>query len=159
MNVLFVCTHNACRSILAEAITRALAGPRIRVASAGSDPAGRVHPLTIEFLQAAGYPIGGLHSKGLSELGDFEPDVVITVCDSAASEACPVWLAGDAIRIHWSLPDPSHLRGSDAERRAMFGTVAATLSNRISALLERPFETLDEPDLARLFDDLASHQA
>jgi len=154
MNLLFVCTHNACRSILAEAITRATAGDRIRVASAGSHPAGRIHPLTVQYLAASGLPADGLHSKGFGDLGDFRPDVVVTACDSAAKESCPVWLAYDAITVHWGLPDPSHLDGSPADREAAFQAVSHTLEARIRALLDGPFETMDSHALKRLLDSL-----
>lgn len=154
MNLLFVCTHNACRSILAEVITRELAGDRIQTASAGSQPAGRIHPLTVEFLQSTGYQTAGLRSKGFDDLDGFDPDVVITVCDSAAGEGCPVWLSRDALVVHWGLPDPSHLDGTDAERTAAFETVAGILRTRIGALLNEPFESLDSAALNRVLQSL-----
>lgn len=156
MNLLFVCTHNACRSILAETITRSLAGGRIGVASAGSQPAGVIHPLTVEFLQSRGYPTDSLRSKGFDDLGDFKPDVVITVCDSAANESCPVWLRNDAISVHWGLPDPSHLAGTAAERSAAFMSVAEVLKSRMAALLREPFETMDSSALMRLLNSLGA---
>lgn len=155
MKFLFICTHNACRSILAEAITRRLAGGRIEVASAGSQPAGRIHPSTLAYLQATDFPTGDLRSKGFDDLTGFRPDVVITVCDSAASESCPVWLTDDAITVHWGLPDPSHMQGTDAERMAAFGSVAGTIDARVSALLAEPFETMDRPALEQLLTALA----
>ena len=154
MNLLYVCTHNACRSILAEVVTRKLAGDRIAVASAGSDPAGRIHPLTIEFLESIGQPVAELRSKGFDDLGEFKPDVVITVCDSAANEVCPVWLTSEAITAHWGLPDPSHMNGTDAERIAAFRSVADTLAGRVEGLLSRPFESMDEAELKRLLHTL-----
>ena len=157
MKLLFICTHNACRSILAEAITRRLAGERIEVASAGSEPAGRVHPLTERFLKRHGYPTKNLHSKGFDDLGEFCPDVVITVCDSAAQESCPVWLSRDVVTAHWGLPDPSHLAGSDADRDRAFEKVAAMLNDRIEGLLAQPFERMNEARLGELFRSL--HQA
>jgi arsenate reductase len=154
MNLLFVCTHNACRSILAETITRRLAGTRIDVASAGSAPSGRIHPLTVGHLKSGGYPVEGLRSKGFDDLGEFEPDAVITVCDRAANESCPVWLSENAVVAHWGLPDPSHLNGTDAEREAAFRTVTAELTTRIEALLRQPFESMDPAALKRLLDTL-----
>jgi arsenate reductase len=156
MNLLFVCTHNACRSILAETIGRALARDRIRVASAGSQPAGRIHPLTIEFLESGGYPTDALSSKSFDDLADFVPDVVITVCDSAANESCPVWLGNDAISAHWGLPDPSHMDGTAEERMAAFASVAGILKTRIAALLNEPFETMDRTALERLLNSLGN---
>ena len=154
MKLLFICTHNACRSILAEAITRKIAGDRIEVASAGSAPAGRIHPLTERFLKARGYPTEDLHSKGFDELGAFRPDVVITVCDSAARESCPVWLSRDVATAHWGLPDPSHLAGSDADRERAFDDVAQKLTARIQALLEQPFEGMDNAQLGSVLEAL-----
>lgn len=154
MNLLFVCTHNACRSILAETITRTLAGDRINVASAGSQPAGRIHPLTIEYLRSIGYRIEELQSKGFDDLGEFNPDVVITVCDSAAKESCPVFLRDNAITAHWGLPDPSHSDGTDPERIAAFQWAADTLKTRIEGLLNQPFESLDKAALKSLLDAL-----
>ena len=154
MNLLFVCTHNACRSILAESITRKLAANRIQVASAGSEPAGRVHPLTLEYLESSGLPAAGLRSKGFDDLGEFKPDVVITVCDSAANESCPAWISHRAITIHWGMPDPSHMNGTDAERQAAFQSVAETLESRINGLLSEPLESLTEAELSALLNRL-----
>ena len=154
MKLLFICTHNACRSILAEAITRKIAGDRIEVASAGSEPAGRVHPLTQRFLEAREYPAENLHSKGFDELGEFRPDVVITVCDSAAQESCPVWLSRDVVTAHWGMPDPSHVEGSDADRDRAFDNVARRLTVRVQALLEQPFEDMDDAQLGRVLEAL-----
>ena len=154
MNLLFVCTHNACRSVLAECITRKLASDRIAVASAGSEPAGRIHPLTLEYLRSIGQSVDGLRSKGFDDLGEFKPDVVITVCDRAANEACPVWISENAITPHWGLADPSHLEGTDAERQAAFESVTRTLTDRITGLLSEPFETMDILQLRELLDRL-----
>lgn len=149
MRLLFVCTHNACRSILGEVITRALGGDRIEAASAGSNPAGRVHPLTLNYLDAHGYSTAGLRSKSFADVQAFNPDAVITVCDRAANESCPVWLGG-AVKAHWGLPDPSHLEGSDEDRLAAFDVVRAIISRRIEALLQKPFEDLKAEQLALL---------
>jgi arsenate reductase len=134
-----------------------MAGSRIRAVSAGSQPAGRVHPLTIEYLKSAGFSTEELASKGFDDLGDFKPDVVITVCDRAANESCPAWLSNDAIRVHWGLPDPSHMEGSDAERTAAFESVAETLRARIAALLNEPLETMDSAALTGLLKSLGNH--
>lgn len=154
MNLLFVCTHNACRSILAETITRRLAGMRINVASAGSAPSGRIHPLTVRHLKSGAYPVEGLRSKGFDDLGEFNPDAVITVCDSAANESCPVWLGENAVIAHWGLTDPSHLDGTADEREAAFQLVTDTLTTRIESLLSQPFESMDQAALKRLLDTL-----
>lgn len=108
MKILYICTHNRCRSILCEAISNHLGQGKIVARSAGSQPVGEVHPLSLQYLQEAGIPIDGLHSQSWDEFEAFAPDIVITVCDSAANESCPVWF-GDSVKLHWGLQDPSKL--------------------------------------------------
>jgi len=132
MKILFLCTHNACRSILAESIARQIGSDVWTVASAGSDPAGRVHSDTLVELQARHFPVAGLHSKSWDDVQDFKPDVVITVCDQAAGESCPVWF-GRAIKAHWGLPDPTKL-ADPQERMQGFTQVISTLDFRLSIL-------------------------
>jgi arsenate reductase len=134
LKLLFICTHNRCRSILAEAIANHFFHGQIEAQSAGSQPAGEVHPLTLRYLHEAGIPTTGLASKSWDELEAFAPDIVITVCDSAAGESCPVWF-GKSRRLHWGLPDPSRATGSEEEIRAAFLAVMKTLEQRIRALL------------------------
>ncbi len=153
MKLLYLCTHNACRSILAEAITRRLSKGRIIVASAGSEPAGQVHPLTMHYLHAADYPTDGLNSKGWAEVKDFKPDVVITVCDQAAGESCPVWF-GNATKVHWGLTDPSQIKGSPADTAAAFASVINTLEVRINQLLSPTLDSLNKGELARLLEQI-----
>ena len=131
LKVLVLCTHNRCRSILFEAIARAEAGPEIIVHSAGSEPAGDVHPATLEALKRAGISTEGLRSEGWDSYEAWEPDVVITVCDRAAQEPCPLWL-GQAQRLHWGLPDPSLLEGT-AQSQA-FAEVIETIRGRLPDL-------------------------
>ena len=119
MKLLFLCTHNACRSILCEAIFNQLGNGTLQAKSAGSAPANDVHPLTLQNLQAAGYKTEGLSSKHSDALADFSPDAVITVCDSAAKESCPVYF-GPAVKAHWGLPDPSKMTGSEQEIEEVF---------------------------------------
>ncbi|MEZ5561988.1 MAG: arsenate reductase ArsC [Gammaproteobacteria bacterium] len=157
MNFLFACTHNACRSILAEVIGRELGKGRMETASAGSSPSGRVHPLALRHLALHGYGTQGLASKGFPDVQTFKPDVVITLCDRAAEESCPVWL-GNAARAHWGLPDPSHLEGPDEDRSAAFGAVIATLESRITRLLQSPFESLDSGQLTSLLQEIAEQE-
>jgi arsenate reductase len=145
VKILFLCTHNACRSILCEVIARELGGARIQAASAGSQPAGRIHPETLQALAARGYPSRGLSSKSIDDVQGFQPDWVITVCDRAAGESCPLWL-GDVPRVHWGLPDPSHIAGGRQLRVEAFARVIDTIEQRLRALLALPFETL--PDRA-----------
>lgn len=139
MKILYVCTHNRCRSILSEAITNHLSNGRIEAFSAGSHPAGEVHPLSLKYLEELGFPTEGLQSQSWDEFDKEQFDVVITVCDSAANETCPVWL-GDAINIHWGLPDPSKLQGSEVELREAFFQVIRTIELRVKKLLSLELE-------------------
>ena len=153
VKLLFLCTHNACRSVLCEVMGRKLGGDRLQTASAGSAPAGRIHPLTLRVLQGRGFDTAQLASQGIDELEGFAPDAVVTVCDSAARESCPIWL-GDAIKAHWGLPDPSHSEGTDADKLASFDPVLATIERRIKRLLEQPFETMERAELAQLLHEI-----
>lgn len=145
MKLLFLCIHNACRSILAEAITRKIAGDRLDVASAGSHPAGRVHPLTLQHLQQRNYSAESLTSQSWDDLKDFAPDIVITVCDSAAGETCPLWF-GDAVKVHWGLPDPTSQENA-AQVDALFEQVIHRIERRIQALMKIKFEQLSREQL------------
>ena len=122
MKLLFICTHNRCRSILSEAITNQRARGILTAASAGSAPVDAVHPLTLRFLQERGYDTAGLASQSWADLEAFEPDRVITVCDTAAGEACPLWMS-DVEKVHWGLPDPSRVDRDDETVRAAFMAV------------------------------------
>jgi arsenate reductase len=153
MKLLFICTHNRCRSILAEAITNHLGNGRLQARSAGSQPAGEVHPLTLKYLVEAGISTANLSSQSWDELENFEPDVVITVCDSAAGEQCPVWF-GKSVKVHWGLPDPSRVTGNEAEVKAAFSSVMHTLEKRIKALLELPTDNLDKEQIIATFNAL-----
>ena len=119
---MFICTHNRCRSILSEAITNQRARGILTAASAGSAPVDAVHPLTLRFLQERAYDTAGLASQSWVELESFEPDRVITVCDTAAGEACPLWMS-NVEKVHWGLPDPSRVDGDDETVRAAFMSV------------------------------------
>ncbi len=142
MKILYVCTHNRCRSIICEAVTNHLGRGRLKALSAGSEPAGEVHPLSLRYLREAGYPTAGLRSQSWDEFADSGVDLVITVCDSAAGEPCPLWL-GDTLTLHWGLADPSKLSGSEAEVAGAFHTTIAEVRRRVEAMLALPLETLD----------------
>ncbi len=133
MKILYVCTHNRCRSILSEAITNAQAGDVIEARSAGSQPAGEVHPLTLKYLAQAGIATHGLHSKSWDTLADFKPDVVITLCDAAAGESCPVWL-GQTLKLHWGLADPSRGAADDPRTGEAFATTIEIIAQRVERL-------------------------
>lgn len=138
MNILFLCTHNACRSILAEAIFRHVAaqlGIAVNVYSAGSAPRGQLHPLTLQYLTDWQISTTGLASKSWDNLPDVAPSLVITVCDQAAGESCPVWL-GKAVKAHWSLPDPTRPGLSKASQQQEFSALANTLQLRAEALFQ-----------------------
>lgn len=157
MKILFLCTHNACRSILAEAVARRLGGERWQVASAGSQPAGRVHPLTLRYLAEAGYEVADLKSKSWDELKGFQPDVFITVCDQAAGESCPIWF-GKALKVHWGLVDPSRVSGSEADVALAFSNTIALLERRLSSFLESDPDLLSPPDLQRILIRLGAEK-
>ena len=146
MNILILCTGNSCRSILAEATLNHLAPPDIRAISAGSQPAGYVHPKSLALLAREGISSEGLHSKSWDQL-PFTPDVVITVCASAAGETCPAYL-GPVLRAHWGVDDPAKATGSKAEIHAAFETAYRVLRARIEAFLALPADVLG--DKARL---------
>lgn len=133
MQILFLCTHNACRSILAEAIFNALAGEQISASSAGSHPADNVHPDTLNQLQQRNYAIDGLSTLSMDVAAAAPPDVVVTVCDKAADEACPVWL-DNTPRVHWGLPDPTHPIDNGQTTEQLFDEVIAELEKRALAL-------------------------
>ncbi len=147
LRILFLCTHNACRSIIAEATLRHLAQGRVVVASAGSDPSGRIHPDTFALLQREGIDVNELHSKSWDDVHDFNPDVVLTVCDQAAGEACPLWL-GKTAKVHWGVPDPSRTQDDPAARADAFNATYVRLRQRIEALLALSFEDAT-PDALR----------
>jgi arsenate reductase len=153
--VLFLCTGNSCRSILAEATFNALAGPEWRAMSAGSHPTGAVHPRSLAVLQREGISTEGLHSKSWADLPAI-PDLVITVCGNAAGETCPAYL-GSAVRAHWGVEDPAKATGSDAEIDAQFERAYRTLRARIEAFLKLPLDRLtqDREQLTAELDRIA----
>lgn len=141
MKILYICTHNRCRSILSEAITNHLASDVITAKSAGSQPVGQVHPLSLKYLAEAGIATDGLQSQSWDEFEAFAPDVVVTVCDSAAGETCPVWF-GKSVKVHWGLSDPSKLTGSDDDIADAFRDTISQISMRVNALkaiAEKPY--------------------
>ncbi|CAM3990932.1 arsenate reductase ArsC [Psychrobacter arenosus] len=137
LNILYICTHNRCRSALSEAITNQLGKGLLLAKSAGSQPAGEVHPLTLKYLTQAGYDIAGLTSNSWQDtayMGNFKPDVVITVCDNAAGESCPLWL-GAMPKLHWGLSDPSKDTMDEAKTAANFQQAIAAIEHRVEKLL------------------------
>lgn len=143
LNVLFLCTGNSARSILAEAILNHDGKDRFRAYSAGSNPTGTVNPWAIHTLETLGYPAEGYCSKSWNEFADGpEFDLIFTVCDSAAAESCPVW-PGRPTSAHWGIPDPAAVQGSDAEKAAAFLDAFGMLKRRIDLLLALPIASLE----------------
>lgn len=153
LNVLFLCTGNSARSILAEVMMNAMGAPRFKAWSAGSHPNGTVNPFAIELLQKNRLPVEGLRSKSWDEFaapGAPELDFVFTVCDSAAGEVCPFW-PGQPITAHWGVEDPAAVEGSDEDKRKAFFNAYNRLHNRIQLFLNLPLTKLDRVSLtARL---------
>jgi len=144
-NVLFLCTGNSARSIMAEVLLQHLGGRHFTAYSAGSHPKGTVHPLAIATLQSMGLPVDGLRSKSWQEFAQTGApllDFVFTVCDDAAGEVCPVW-PGTPMTAHWGVEDPAAFHGTDADQRQKFRHVALRLRRRIELFLNLPLATLD----------------
>lgn len=146
MKILYICTHNRCRSILSEAITNSIAGGLIEAKSAGSQPVGEVHPLSLKYLKQTGYSIDGLQSQSWDDFEAFSPDVVVTVCDSAAGEACPVYF-GNSLKVHWGLSDPSKVTGDEAKIQDSFLACIDEIVKRVHTLKEIAEKNLDKTQL------------
>lgn len=155
-NVLFLCTGNSARSILAEACLNREGRGRFTAYSAGSHPKGEVHPMAIELMKRANYDTSGLRSKSWDEFaapGAPKMDFVFTVCDSAAAEACPVW-PGQPMTAHWGVPDPAAVEGSDTEKALAFAEAFRMLNNRISIFVNLPITSLDRLALQKRLTDI-----
>jgi arsenate reductase (thioredoxin) len=156
MNILFLCTGNSCRSILAEATFNHLAPAGWHALSAGSQPTGQVHPRSLALLAREGIATDGYHSKSWDDL-PVTPDIVISVCGSAAGETCPAYL-GPVLRSHWGVEDPAHATGTDEQIDAAFVTAYRILRARIEALLALPLSelALDRAALKRELDRIGA---
>jgi len=144
-NVLFLCTGNSARSILAESIMNKLGKGRFRGFSAGSQPNGRVNPLALDLLKQLDFPTEGLRSKGWDEFAGMNGihfDFIITVCDNAAGEACPVW-AGHPVTTHWGIPDPAAVEGTEMQKKAAFSQAYKSMDRRIKLFLSLPIASID----------------
>jgi protein-tyrosine-phosphatase len=156
LNVLFLCTGNSARSIIAEAIMNRLGQGKFRAYSAGSQPKGAVHPQALALLRKMNYETGGFRSKSWTEFaqpGAPKLDFVFTVCDSAAAEACPVW-PGQPMTAHWGVPDPAAATGTDAEIALAFAEAFRMLNARISAFVSLPLRSLDQLSLQKRLDEI-----
>ena len=160
-NVLFLCTGNSARSILAEVVLEHWGKGRFKAYSAGSFPKGAMHQLALDLLEKLELPTGRLRSKSWNEFarpGKPVMDFVFTVCDQAAGEVCPVW-PGNPVTAHWGVPDPAAVQDTDAEQRKAFREAYVTLENRIKLLVALPIEKLDRLAIKRNVDDIGRRGA
>jgi protein-tyrosine-phosphatase len=155
-HVLFLCTGNSARSIMAEAILNRDGRGKFRAFSAGSQPKGRVHPYTLDLLRKLNFEVGGLRSKSWNEFARPDApklDFVFTVCDNAAAETCPVW-PGQPMTAHWGVPDPVLATGNEAEIHLAFADAFRMLNNRISIFINLPIRSLDQLTLQKHLDSI-----
>lgn len=160
-NVLFLCTGNSARSIVAEALLDHWGKGRFRAHSAGSFPKGAVHPLALDLLEKAHLDTSGLRSKSWDEFakpGPPEMDFVFTVCDQAANEACPVW-PGNPVTAHWGVPDPAAVDGAETQKRRAFRDAYVVLENRIKLFVALPIDRLDRMAIKRNVDEIGRRLA
>ncbi|MDP2788179.1 MAG: arsenate reductase ArsC [Pseudomonadota bacterium] len=161
LNVLFLCTGNSARSILAEAALNAMGAGRFKAWSAGSHPSGKVNPFAMEIIQKNRLPVDDLRSKNWDEFaapGAPALDFVFTVCDNAAGEVCPVW-PGQPMTAHWGVPDPAAVEGSDEDKRRAFFRTWTALSNRISIFVSLPMSKLDRLSLQNRLNEIGKSRA
>jgi protein-tyrosine-phosphatase len=155
-NVLFLCTGNSARSIIAEAVLNRVGAGKFKAFSAGSHPKGQVHPYALQLLKTLNHDTSQFRSKDWSEFaipGAPEMNFVFTLCDDAANEACPVW-PGQPMTAHWGMPDPAAVEGTDAEKHLAFADTYRMLNNRISIFASLPMSSLDKLALQRRLDEI-----
>jgi len=158
-NVLFLCTGNSARSIIAECVLNRLGVGRFQAFSAGSFPKGQVHPYALDVLRRQNYPTNELRSKSWNEFAGSSAvplDFVFTVCDNAAGEVCPVW-PGQPMTAHWGIPDPAGVEGTEAERRLAFADTLRMLTNRIAIFVNLPIHSLDRLTLQKRLTEIGRH--
>jgi arsenate reductase (thioredoxin) len=155
INVLILCTGNSCRSVIGEALINHLCEGRIRAWSAGSYPTGTVNPKAISVLKLHDVPIVGLSSKSWDELDNIEFDIVISVCDRAQGETCPIYL-NKTLKAHWGLPDPAEVVGEEKEIREAFESTYLALHKRIALMLALPLEKLGERELTDRLNEIGT---
>ncbi len=158
--VLFLCTGNSARSVIAESILNRMGEGRFQAFSAGSMPTGKVNPHALRLLKSMRYPTDGLRSKSWDEFaaaGAPELDLIITVCDNAAGEACPIW-PGKPMRAHWGVPDPAAVEGDELKIALAFEETHRLLSRRIEELVALPMAALDQISMKRKLDDIGARQ-
>jgi len=155
-NVLFLCTHNSARSIVAECVMNRLGAGKFKGYSAGSRPRGQVHPYALDLLRRLAYDTSQIRSKSWAEFaepGAPQLDFVFTVCDDAAQETCPVW-PGQPMSAHWGVPDPSRAEGTEPERRFAFADTHRMMHHRISIFVSLPLASLDALSLRKRLDEI-----
>ena len=152
--VLFICTGNSCRSQMAEAILRHVAGDKFEALSGGTRPAGVVQPIAIRALERMGVPTDGLESKHLDQFADYPVNIAITVCDNASAE-CPSWLAAD-IKVHWGLPDPTFHAGDEDEREGFCTEIAERIRSKVTRLANMRFEEYSREELVDELSNLST---
>jgi len=160
-NVLFLCTHNSARSVIAECVLNRLGRGKFRAHSAGSAPRGEVHPYALDLMRELSYDTSDLRSKSWDEFATPDApaiDFVFTVCDNAANEVCPVW-PGQPMTAHWGVPDPSAATGTEAERRFAFADTHRMLFQRITIFTNLPIDSLDKLSLQKRLDDIGKTSA
>jgi arsenate reductase len=161
LNVLFLCTGNSARSIMAEAILNRLGRGRFKAFSTGSQPAGYVHPLALQMLRNAHFDVSNARSKPWDEFTKPDApnlDFVFTVCDNAAKEVCPIW-PGQPMTAHWGLPDPAKAEGNEAEKAAAFADAMRMLNQRIGIFVSLPLDKLSKLSLQKHLDDIGKVKA
>ena len=159
-NVLFLCTKNSARSILAEAVLNRLGAGRFKAFSAGSLPAGEVNPYALDLLRNQNFPTADMRSKSWDEFsqpGAPQMDFVFTVCDNAANEVCPIW-PGQPMSAHWGVPDPAAVEGTEAVKRAAFAETMRFMNNRISIFVNLPLRSLDRMTLKKRLDEIGARR-
>jgi arsenate reductase len=157
-NVLFICTHNSARSIMAEGLLNSLGQGQFKAYSAGSQPGGAIHPQALATLQRLRLPVDGYRSKDWAEFAQPDApqmDFVFTVCDKAAGEVCPVW-PGQPMTAHWGVPDPSAVLGSDEDKAKAFWEVATILKRRLDLMLALPLASLDRLAIQHQIRDIGT---
>lgn len=157
-NVLFLCTHNSARSVMAECILNRIGGGRFRAFSAGSQPSGRINPFVRDLLAQLGHDVSGLRSKTwdeFAETGAPQMDFIFTVCDNAAGEVCPIW-PGQPVTAHWGFADPSSATGNDAEKAAFTADIYRQIERRLRLFTSLPIASLDKLALKRRLKEMAN---
>lgn len=154
MKLLFICTHNRCRSILAEAITNHLSAGRIIAVSAGSSPQAEVHPLSLKYLAERNIKIKGLRSQSWNEHSSFSPDAIITMCDKAAQESCPVWF-DHSVQVDWSITDPSSSTNHGVSQDESFRHTIGIIEQRVRRLLDQDLAHLQGAALKQQLNNIA----